>query len=1176
MKKTNFKKEFIFFSLALLLFFLVGFVQAGCCYDSSSGICSEGGEEQSCTDLGGSYSDSSCSSIGDCSEACCILGLNTRMTNAKSCELLSSSLGFSYPDNFEQITAAECSAVNASQELGACILVGDYRECRLTTQAMCNSSQFYSGKMCTSPELNTTCRKTTNTILVSGKDEVYFVDSCGNKANIYDASKINDNEYWTRFFSKSESCNPSQNNAGNVACGNCNYNLSSVGKRADSTTGTPTYGSNICVDLGCYSGEEIDGYWDNFDHRGWFFVPRKGTVTEWTQTQLNNPFPTRRENGESWCYFDSPAPGTNQVATEDVNVPGSRYYRRYCLNGKVITEPCGDKRTEYCNQGECIKADYENCFMGTDRDQCPTNSNKNMGCGFGTGPDSVFMRGNENGNNAGQVYVFFANYRDLYQQVNPPGFASTSAWGGEFHSPLLMDLDLNHCFPWFSPGTTNYCSFGDQQITATFKRVGSEWTVYREDTGTGDCGDTWGRLPALTGMDMSGYCYNDLGKAGIFDLDPDAWTPSTYPDFSNFNYMDPAAVEELRIQQQGGGTSTATPNGQGNTGDIGDMTGIGGGFWLPLKNFITKIFQPILSSVSAKPFWCHWGWCGGSGGGTDNMKCTAQNQLGLGCSLVQEVYDGSRSSLPVDEKVIKIMNNDCIWFGDCSGEPNYLGVGGNSGSISGMSCHKSGTDTVECSFNFECSPWKAPSGGDCEKCGSDQGTYCSEYKCKSIASNCVYHATGGLSGGYCKRSDDNIEPIITAVNVPTLPVEPYSAVNFVIRTNEMATCRFDFNTTANYSSLRYNFGNSLNTQHSLTLYPPGNAPTLDSSTRAYGLIRNDGNYSMYVRCQDAVGNFNSQPFIINFQVMQNPDTRVPSITNMSPSSGSSIQFNTTTKIVSMRINEPSQCKWSFSDKIFGQMENDFACDEYSTVNGFLTGNYTCWAYMTNITLNLTQQTKFYIRCKDQPWLEGKEDNNYKRNEMSPGREYILKPSDELVLGEVSPSGSVVLGAGESFNLRAVTARGALNGIAKCYWKIGDNTNQIFTVFNKTNSNIHQKSMINVSDGNYLLQVKCEDGAGNIVYKNSTYSVSIDRSAPIIKRIYQTGGSLKIKTNEVSTCYYTINNKAACSWSLGNMTLMSGSEKDHNAQWTEKSTYYIKCKDYRGNSNSGCGLIVKTY
>jgi hypothetical protein len=34
-----------------------------------------------------------------------------------------------------------------------------------------------------------TCGKTTNTVCVEGKDEVYFVDSCGNVANIYDASK---------------------------------------------------------------------------------------------------------------------------------------------------------------------------------------------------------------------------------------------------------------------------------------------------------------------------------------------------------------------------------------------------------------------------------------------------------------------------------------------------------------------------------------------------------------------------------------------------------------------------------------------------------------------------------------------------------------------------------------------------------------------------------------------------------------------------------------------------------------------------------------------------------------------------------------------------------------------------------------------------------------------------
>ena len=41
---------------------------------------------------------------------------------------------------------------------------------------------------------------TKETTCIEGKDEVYFKDSCGNIANIYDSSKINDKGYWNKVI----------------------------------------------------------------------------------------------------------------------------------------------------------------------------------------------------------------------------------------------------------------------------------------------------------------------------------------------------------------------------------------------------------------------------------------------------------------------------------------------------------------------------------------------------------------------------------------------------------------------------------------------------------------------------------------------------------------------------------------------------------------------------------------------------------------------------------------------------------------------------------------------------------------------------------------------------------------------------------------------------------------
>src|SRR3989344_1419822 len=81
-----------------------------------------------------------------------------------------------------------------------------------------------------------------------GKDEVYFVDSCGNTANIYDASKIDDKRYWSTIFDKSEACNPNSPNANSKNCGNCNYLQGSYCRDAQKGN-SPTYGDSICADF---------------------------------------------------------------------------------------------------------------------------------------------------------------------------------------------------------------------------------------------------------------------------------------------------------------------------------------------------------------------------------------------------------------------------------------------------------------------------------------------------------------------------------------------------------------------------------------------------------------------------------------------------------------------------------------------------------------------------------------------------------------------------------------------------------------------------------------------------------------------------------------------------------------------------------------------------------------
>ena len=202
--------------------------------------------------------------------------------------------------------------------------------------------QVVKDRLCTDPSLNTNCEKTENTVCLQGKDEVYFVDSCGNAANIYDSTKRNNIDYWKKVVPKEQACNSGNNNANSISCGNCNYFSGSVCKTYSRTedSNSPKYGNNICRDLDCY---------DTYDGKDY-------------------------KHGEAWCIYDENLKNGSALA-------GSRYWRHLCIEGKEIVEPCGDYRQEVCiqntvnNEGvvfnfaKCRLNNWRQC-LGLEKNEC--------------------------------------------------------------------------------------------------------------------------------------------------------------------------------------------------------------------------------------------------------------------------------------------------------------------------------------------------------------------------------------------------------------------------------------------------------------------------------------------------------------------------------------------------------------------------------------------------------------------------------------------------------------------------------------------------------------------------------------------------------------------------------------------------------------------------------------
>lgn len=290
------------------------YCRVGTCYDSQEGTCDPNTPQKSCEDSGGVWEEGVPEELPQCQLGCCLIGDQAAFVTQTRCKRLSSVYGLEINFKTNIQNEIQCILSATSDVEGACVFEKEFEKtCLFLTKKECldfqASSQtdvsFHEGFLCSSESLGTNCGPTELTKCVEGRDEVYYIDSCGNLANIYDATKMNNKLYWSEVVEKAESCgfNNEKGNANSATCGNCDYYLGSTCKAKTTKDAKPTYGNNICRDLNCvYEGKKY-------------------------------------KHGETWC---ADSPGASD------NLPGSRHNRLVCYNGEVTVEPCADFRQEVC------------------------------------------------------------------------------------------------------------------------------------------------------------------------------------------------------------------------------------------------------------------------------------------------------------------------------------------------------------------------------------------------------------------------------------------------------------------------------------------------------------------------------------------------------------------------------------------------------------------------------------------------------------------------------------------------------------------------------------------------------------------------------------------------------------------------------------------------------------
>jgi hypothetical protein len=310
------------------------YCQVGCCYDEEVGLFDERVLETNCEKEW--IADPNCNLPG-ATLGCCILGEGTRFETSGQCrlhtEVFALSSGFEV-DWRTGLNELECVMLAGQMKVGACVLAN--KGCKFGTEADCieNAGEFAENYLCTAERLETTCERTQKTTCVEGKDQVYFMDSCGNVANIYDSNRAHDDSYWERYILPESACSASNGAMNSPSCGNCNRFNGGICALASVDNFNVNMGDYYCRDTMC----EFTDFWG--------------------QEHLY-------KNGESWCVYDGPIDGNNYGGSANYDVPGSRHFRYVCNSGDVQIEPCADYRNEVCIQQNTL-ASATTEFVGSD------------------------------------------------------------------------------------------------------------------------------------------------------------------------------------------------------------------------------------------------------------------------------------------------------------------------------------------------------------------------------------------------------------------------------------------------------------------------------------------------------------------------------------------------------------------------------------------------------------------------------------------------------------------------------------------------------------------------------------------------------------------------------------------------------------------------------------------
>ncbi len=1136
----------------------------GCCVNDVEGTFDKNVAQSRCIGANTRWVDDKNCNVPGSTPGCCIIGSTNAFVTQTRCEVLSRNLGV--PKEWRtNLNEAQCVALASEQKQGACVVAPSggnallKNSCSFTTQSRCIGlgGIFSEDYLCTSSELNTNCEKTDKTKCVEGKDGVYFIDSCGNPANIYDSSRVNDDSYWQRVIFKTESCNANaeDGNAKSVSCGNCNRFSGGICSSALEVGFNPTLGDFYCKDTSCmYNGKNY-------------------------------------KNTESWCVYDGAIGNGSDVV-------GSRHWKYVCSLGKIQVEPCADYRNEICVQTntfnvpsvdgtttEEIAFANANCRVNNGRACIQLNTDKGNVSECDKRLDCE-TRKIDFGDNF-KFNVCVPKYPNGFR-INPPssessklneavcGIASRTcivpqqkdAWGN------CEILDNAKCLDEKSgEEMNNLCmSLGDCGMKVNVQGKISDNFHYKVDgkntlLNSGYISKLKNMFVPVAGQyaepgDTTAYleAAGILGTPEAADDSSDSGSSSIFSKIPTLTYVGAGAAGvgyiayAAHIWGSQAAIMEAAPGMAGMTGTTPIMGAFSGAM-------ISAGLGMLIGSLLAK-----------ATGASPGFATVAAISGAVAALVAYEQYATA---------IGNALNVDIATLGLCA-EPTLCTIILSAAILTMIiSLFGGRNDCKPVKVEYSCEAWQPPSGAeDCAKCNGDPLKPCSEYRCESLGAGCEFINKGTTNEMCTAAKDDAGFPVLSPQTIIDKPykianlisggsggfsvtsldggcLESNTPFEFGINSNEPAQCKFDVE-LKDFTDMASSFGtNGYVYNHSTIFVLPdpahGESQGLDWK----------GNLTVYAKCRDRFGHETPNFYKIEMCIKQGPDMTPPRINYVTPANDAMISYNSNDQNVSVYTNEVSECRWSSVDEDFDVMRESFSCP--ANINQKSAFGYKCDA-----SLPISSgENKFYVRCKDQPWLDAV-GRNGERNSNQESFMYVLtKPSSQIMIDWIEPSEDMDVGTiPTTIVLKAQTSGGGT--YHQCKYSFSGYENMI--EFNDFDFNtLHEQVFDQMTPGRKRIYVQCADETGDVAQGDVRFRITYDSSEPEIARVWQSNGQLTFITTEEAECKYSTEN-GEFNFETGGRD--AGTGNTHTLGVVRGTKYYIKCKDKFGHVPAGSSIVVR--